>query len=75
MKNALIFAAIVLIAGCAHTPTPAEQAARAEADKQAFLARANAVWSPKCESLGFVRPTEPWVQCVMQLLPLNNSSP
>ena len=68
MNKTVILLLLLALTGCAvHQITPEEQKAKDEAEKQAFLTRTNAVWSPKCEAMGLVRPTEPWVKCVMQL--------
>ena len=50
------------LAGCA-TPTPAERAARAQAEMQQLMT----IYGPACEKLGFRPETDNWRECVLKL--------
>lgn len=52
----------VLVAGCV-TATPAERAARAQAE----MAQMIEVYGPACEKLGFKREDDKWRDCVLRL--------
>ena len=62
MKPTLLLLALLPLAACAPL-TPAERAARAEAEMDQMIA----VYGPACDKLGFQRDGDPWRRCVLDL--------
>lgn len=58
----VLLSAIVALAGCAG-PTPAERAARAEADVQELMQ----VYGSACEQLGYKRGDDKWRDCMLRI--------
>ena len=56
-----LIGALLILAGCA-TPTPAERAARAEAEMQRMIQ----VYGSACERLGYQRDSDQWRSCILQ---------
>lgn len=62
LRLGLLLASALLLAGCA-TSTPAERAARAEAEMSQMIA----IYGPACDKLGFQKDSDNWRDCVLRL--------
>jgi hypothetical protein len=58
----LLFTCAIALAGCVGM-TPAERAARAEAEVQRMME----VYGPACEKLGYRHDDDKWRDCVLQM--------
>lgn len=67
VRQCLILCSLLTIAGCT-TLTPAERAARAEAEMDRMIA----IYGPACEKLGYARDNDKWRDCVLQLSAQDN---
>jgi hypothetical protein len=61
-RLSLLLVGALVLAGCA-TPTPAERAARAQAE----MAQLITIYGPACDKLGFQKDTDNWRDCVLRL--------
>lgn len=62
LRHSLLLVGALALVGCA-TATPAERAARAQAEMQQLIT----IYGPACDKLGFQKDTDNWRDCVLQL--------
>lgn len=67
MRQFIVVCCIAVLGGCANQQQiVANQAAMAEQQQQAEIAYTRGLAS-QCENIGYVRDTDPWRNCIIQL--------